>query len=70
MANDSASSMAGCKTGVATTIYPREPGHALNLAVQEVVKKKRKTICFEIPWTQLRKLQKLIKRSPKRETIF
>ena len=44
---DGASSMAGCRTGVATTIQQQEPralythcyGHALNLAVQDSVKK-------------------------------
>ena len=44
---DHAGSMAGCRTGVATTIQQQEPralythcsGHALNLAVQDSVKK-------------------------------
>ncbi len=43
---DGASSMAGCRTGAATTIQQQEPralythcyGHALNLAVQDSVK--------------------------------
>ena len=43
---DGAGSMAGCRTGVATTIQQQEPralymhcyGHALNLAVQDSVK--------------------------------
>ena len=43
---DGASSMAGCRTGVATTLRAREKralythcyGHSLNLAIQDVVK--------------------------------
>lgn len=43
---DGANSMAGCRTGVATTLLQKEPralythgyGHALNLSVQESVK--------------------------------
>ena len=54
---DGASSMAGCRSGVATTLQQQEPralythcyGHTLNLAVQDSVKK---TMLFlEMLWT-------------------
>ena len=72
---DGASAMAGCRTGVATRISAKEPravythcyGHALNLAVQDLVKKNH------ILWDALDTVQeitKLIKKSPKRETLF
>ena len=66
---DRASSMAGCKTGVATNILAKEPralyihcyGHALNLAIQETVK--RNSILQDTLDT-VGEMAKLIKRSP------
>uniref|UniRef100_H3ADC1 DUF4371 domain-containing protein n=1 Tax=Latimeria chalumnae TaxID=7897 RepID=H3ADC1_LATCH len=72
---DEASSMAGCKTGVATSLLSKEPralythcyGHALNLAVQETVKKNH---ILRDTLDTIEEMTKLIKKSPKRETIF
>ena len=72
---DGASAMAGCRTGVATTLLHKEPralythcyGHALNLAVQDSVKANsvlRDTL------DTVQEMTKLIKKSPKREAIF
>ena len=66
---DGESSMAGCNTGVATNILAKEPralyihcyGHALNLAVQETVK--RNSILQDTLDT-VEEMTKLIKRSP------
>ena len=67
--------MAGCRTGVATTIQQQEPralythcyGHALNLAVQDSVK--NNSILRDALDT-VQEMTKLIKKSPKREVIF
>ena len=67
--------MAGCRTGVATTLREREQwalythcyGHALNLAVQEVVKK---NIVLRDALNTVEEMTKLIKKSPRREGIF
>ena len=72
---DGASSMAGCKTGVATTLLRKEPralythcyGHALNLAVQESVKA---NCILRDTLDTVEEMTKLIKKSPKREAIF
>uniref|UniRef100_H3A771 DUF4371 domain-containing protein n=1 Tax=Latimeria chalumnae TaxID=7897 RepID=H3A771_LATCH len=72
---DGASSMAGCKTGVVTSLLSKEPralythcyGHALNLAVQETVKKNH---ILRDTLDTIEEMMKLIKKSPKRETIF
>ena len=72
---DGASAMAGCRTGVATTLLQKEPralythcyGHALNLAVQDAVKANpvlRDTL------DTVEEMTKLIKKSPKRKVIF
>ena len=72
---DGAGSMAGCRTGVATTIQQQEPralythcyGHALNLAVQDSVKN---NAILRDTLDTVEEMTKLIKRSPKREVIF
>ena len=72
---DGASAMAGCKTGVATSIRAKQPsalythcyGHALNLAVQEMVKANH---ILRDTLDTVEEMTKLIKKSPKREVIF
>ena len=72
---DSASAMAGCKTGVATTVLKKEPralythcyGHVLNLAVQDSVKANH---ILQDTLDTVEEMTKLIKKSPKREAIF
>lgn len=72
---DGAGSMAGCRTGVATTIQQQEPqalythcyGHALNLAVQDSVKN---NAILRDALDTVEEMTKLIKKSPKREVIF
>ena len=69
-----ASSMAGCKTGVSTTILRKEHralythcyGHALNLAVQDAVK--ANVILRDALDTEM--MTKLVKKSPRRQMIF
>ena len=72
---DGASSIAGCRTGVATTILKKQPlaiythcyGHALNLAVQDSVKANH---VLRDTLDTVEEMTKLIKKSPKREAIF
>ena len=72
---DGASAMAGCRTGVATTLLQMEPralythcyGHALNLAVKDAVKANS---VLRYSLDTVGEMTKLIKKSPKREAIF
>ena len=72
---DGADSMAGCRTGVATTIQQQEPrapcthcyGQALNLAVQDSVKN---NAILRDALDTVEEMTKSIKKSPKREVIF
>ena len=72
---DGASSMAGCRTGVVTTILAKEKralythcyGHALNLAVQDTVKSNH---ILRDTLDTVEEMTKLIKKSPGRDTIF
>lgn len=72
---DGANAMAGCRTGVATTLLQKEPralythcyGHALNLSVQESVKA---NVLLRDTLDTVEEMTKLIKKSPKRESIF
>ena len=72
---DGASAMAGCRTGVATTLLQMEPralythcyGHAPNLAVQDAVKA-NSVLRYSLDTVEEK--TKLIKKSPKWEAIF
>ena len=72
---DGASSMAGCKTGVSTTILRKEHralyshcyGHALNLAVRDAVKT---NVIYRDTLDTIEEMTKLIKISPRRQVIL
>lgn len=72
---DGAGCMAGCRTGVATTIQQQEPralythcyGHTLNLAVQDSVKN---NAILRDALDTVEEMTKLIKKSPKCKVIF
>ena len=72
---DGASSMAGCKTGVSTTILRKEHralythchGHALNLAVQDAVKA---NVILRDTLDTIEEMTRLIKKSPRRQVIY
>ena len=72
---DGAAAMAGHKSGVATAILSKEPcalyshcyGHALNLAVQDMMKGNK---ILRDTLDTVEEMTKLIKKSPKRQAIF
>ena len=72
---DGAAAMAGHKSGVATAILSKEPralyshcyGHALNLAVQDMMKGNK---ILHDTLDTVEEMTKLIKKSPKRQAIF
>ena len=72
---DGGGSMSGARSGVATRLTDLESrallthcyGHALNLAIQDVVKGVK---VVEDTLDTVYKITKLIKKSPKREVIF
>jgi hypothetical protein len=72
---DGASNMAGAKSGVATRLTDLEPralythcyGHALNLATQDALKGIK---IMENALDTVHEITKLIKKSPKRDSIF
>ena len=73
--HDGASNMSGIRSGVATKVSSLEPralythcyGHALNLAVQDVIKG---TKLMDDTLSTVYEITKLIKKSPKRDVIF